>query len=252
MKRDFLGTAPNVAKPRRAVVRTAERASCGAVRCARTRSMVFYAVLAAVQLREQPRQKLSERAPNRARSSAGGVGPFRRASWQCFLDDGGVVSRFRNPHRSIGAAGPARTRAHVRIARCCAATSGITNHSLLPAAQSFAAPNLNTLHFTSIGASGPQRKHERPADRSRPKAGQRQRAGPSSRSLPGSRALAVAVARRRPGAPRQRGRLPVPARADQAADARAVLLRRPLLAPATVLLLLRVRSASASARNPGA
>ena len=43
--------------------------------------------------------------------------------------------------------------------------------------------------------SGPQRKHERPADRSRPKAGQRQRAGPSSRSLPGSRALAVAVAR---------------------------------------------------------
>ena len=105
---------------------------------------------------------------------------------------------------------------------------------------------MNTLHFTSIGASGPQRKHERPAGRSRPKAGQRQRAGPSCRSLPGSRALAVAGARRRPGASRQRGRLPVPARADQATDARAALLRRPLLSPATVLLLLRVRSASAS------
>ena len=195
--------------------------------------MVFYAVLAAVQLREQPRQKLSERAPNRARSSAGGVGPFRRASSHCFLDDGersrGFATRtlaYERPH--------ADARANARIARCCAATSGITNHSLLPAAQSFAAPNLNTLHFTSIGASGPQRKHERPADRSRPKAGQRQRAGPSSRSLPGSRALAVAVARR---CPRQRGRLPVPARADQAADARAVLPRRPRLSPATVLLL---------------
>ena len=113
------------------------------------------------------------------------------------------------------------------------ATPGITHYSLLPAAHSFAALNLNTLHFSTIDRRSAA-QHERPADRSRPKAGQRQRAGPSSRSLPGSRALAVAVARR---CPRQRGRLPVPARADQATDARAVLPRRPRLSPATVLLL---------------
>ena len=149
MKRDFLGTAPNVAKPRRAVVRTAERASCGAVRCARTRSMVVYAVLAAVQLREQPRQKLSERAPNRARSPAGGVGPFRRASSHCFLDDGERSRDFATRTLAYGGA-VQDARANVCIARCCAATSGITNLSRLPAAQSFAAPNLNILHFTSI------------------------------------------------------------------------------------------------------
>ena len=198
--------------------------------------MVFYAVLAAVQLREQPRQKLSERAPKSGAILRRRRRVFPESVLALLSRRRREVSRFRNPHFSIdqhwSGAAPIRENTHREP---CAATSGITNFSRLPAAQSFAAPNLNTLHFTPL-TGGPQRKHERPADRSRPKAGQRQR----------SRALAVAGARRRPGAPRQRGRLPVPARADQATDARAVLLRRPLSSPATVLLLLRVRSASAS------
>ena len=198
--------------------------------------MVFYAVLAAVQLREQPRQKLSERAPKSGAILRRRRRAFPESVLALLSRRRREVSRFRNPHFSIdqhwSGAAPIRENTHREP---CAATSGITNFSRLPAAQSFAAPNLNTLHFTPL-TGGPQRKHERPADRSRPKAGQRQR----------SRALAVAGARRRPGAPRQRGRLPVPARADQATDARAVLLRRPLSPPATVLLLLRVRSASAS------
>ena len=136
------------------------------------------------------------------------------------------------PHTSLARRGAARRESAREHRGGGTATPGITHYSLLPAAHSFAALNLNHCILPPL-TSGPQRKHERPADRSRPKAGQRQRAGPSSRSLPGSRALAVAVARRRP---RQRGRLPVPARA-QATDARAVLPRRPRLSPATVLLL---------------
>ena len=136
------------------------------------------------------------------------------------------------PHTSLAARRRA-TRERTGASRRRYATPGIAHYSLLPAAHSFAALNLYTLHFSTIDRRSAA-QHERPADRSRPKAGQRQRAGPSSRSLPGSRALAVAVARR---CPRQRGRLPVPARADQATDARAVLPRRPRLSPATVLLL---------------
>ena len=79
--------------------------------------MVVYAVLAAVQLREQPRQKLSERAPNRARSAAGGVGPFRRASSHCFLDDGersrGFATRTLAYER--GAVGRESQRMHRKV-----------------------------------------------------------------------------------------------------------------------------------------
>ena len=233
MKRDFWGTAQNVAKPRRAVVRTAERASCGAVRCARTRSMVVYAVLARCSSSLCLLESLTQPVPIERRETQKRHAPCGGRPGIASCRGQLPSAKHPAPHTSLASARRRATRERTGASRRRYATPGIAHYSLLPAAHSFAALNLYTLHFSTIDRRSAA-QHERPADRSRPKAGQRQRAGPSSRSLPGSRALAVAVARR---CPRQRGRLPVPARADQATDARAVLLRRPLLSPATVLLL---------------
>ena len=177
----------------------------------------------------------------RARSPDGGVRLFRRASSHCFLDDGEGSRDFATRTLAYGGA-VQDARANVCIARCCAATSGITNFSRLPAAQSFAALNLNTLHFTSIDQA------VRSANMSDPRTDHGQKLGNGS-----------APVRRTDHSP-VRARSPSPSRAaaldnEVACPYLRALIKRQtrelsccgvLFCPLTVLLLLRVRTASAS------
>ena len=138
MKRDFWGTAQNVAQPRRAVVRTAERASCGAVRCARTRSMVVYAILALQSIESAALSCLMRPVP---------IERLSRQRRQAVPEGvpGSLV--LQTPRTLCALAAPRDARAHGSIEEAGTATPGITHYSLLPAAELFAASNLNSLLF---------------------------------------------------------------------------------------------------------
>ena len=215
MKRDFWGTAQNVAKLRRAVVRTAERASCRALRqdtqhgrlcCSRSvfkQPCLLESLTQPVPIERRETQK--RHALCGRRRTASQIRPVRKhPAPHTSLARRGAARRERT-----GASGGGTRRQASPITRC--------SRLRIPRCTKF-----ESLHFTTID----QRSA---ANMSDPRTDHGQKLGNGSarsvvpitpRFAPPSPPRAAALDNETPAAP---------ARADQATDARAVLLRRPLV-----------------------